>query len=295
MKLHAPRLRRAAGLGLALFLAACGGGGDASSEEVAAKVDNVDEESSIAATEQEIERFKAPADSVLTPQQVEAYMQTVLLQFDFLRKEAPALYERAQKMEERGKDGGVLSGFRNMAEGVGLLTQYGELVGGSFVRSARALKHNPAEMEWVRERMGEVGGYLLTKPMLEMGAQQAVAFRQQAEAMRGQPGIAEEQIQNMLQQADEMEKNAQDPDVARYILRNYEVLKRTRSNVTDPMWTAVSIAGGAQGLLGLGGLGNPNDTTAVRQMNEWRQVYTDAMANKVSPGMEAKPAEQGAN
>jgi hypothetical protein len=31
--------------------------------------------------------------------------------------------------------------------------QVGDLIGGSYVRSARSLGYNPAEMEWVRERM----------------------------------------------------------------------------------------------------------------------------------------------
>jgi hypothetical protein len=53
------------------------------------------------------------------------------------------------------------------------------------------------------------------------------------------------------------------------------------------MWTAVALVGGPAGLLGLNGLADPNDTTAQRQLTEWRRIYTDALANKVTPGLEA--------
>ncbi|HYJ80407.1 MAG TPA: hypothetical protein VEW03_12420, partial [Longimicrobiaceae bacterium] len=190
-------------------------------------------------------------------------------------------------------DGGMLSGLRNMADAGSLITQYGEMIGGSFVRSARSLGYNPAEMEWVRERMGEVSGYVMVKPMIEMSVQSARQMREQAESYRGQPGFSDEQIQQMIQSADEMEKSAREQQsVARSVARNYEVLHQARSNVTDPMWSTIGIAGGGMGLLSLSGLGNPQDSTAVRQLDEFRRVYTSAMENKVAPGMEnpAPPA-----
>src|SRR6202008_1617960 len=182
MKFASPRLRRsfgtiAAGLGIFL-LAACGGGGDAGGDASAGDPADrdpdapaavtgraaaspgdpadVDQDAPAAVTEREVASFRAPADSVLTPSQVEAYLKTRLLQFDLIRREAPALHERVARMEERGKDGGVLSGLRNMADAGSLMVRYTDLIGGSFVRSARSLGYNPAEMEWVRERMVEV-------------------------------------------------------------------------------------------------------------------------------------------
>ena len=70
----------------------------------------------------------------------------------------------------------------------------GDLVGGSFVRSARAVGQNPDEMEWVRERMTEVSGYLAARPMLEGIVQQTKTLKEQAESYRGQPGYTDEQI-----------------------------------------------------------------------------------------------------
>ncbi|MBW3609853.1 MAG: hypothetical protein KY463_16280, partial [Actinobacteria bacterium] len=103
-------------------------------------------------TEKEEASFTPPADSSLTPQQVEAYLTTSLLQFDLVRTEAGGM----QKMEERAKDGGVMAGLRNISDAAGMMDR----IGGSYVRSARTLKYNPAEMEYVRERMGEVGAFL---------------------------------------------------------------------------------------------------------------------------------------
>ena len=296
MKFHSPRLRRrfrvaTAGAAVLLF-AACGGGDDSSAADNTATAEDVDQDASATVTEQELAKFQAPADSVLTPQQVEAYIRTSLLQYDLIRKEAPALHARAQKMEERAKDGGALAGLRNMAEAGALLTQGADLIGGSFVRSARTLGHNPAEMEWVRERMGEVSGYLIARPMFEQQQQYVQTMRQQIEEARkgGEAsGYTAEMIQMMEQQANEMEKNAQNPDVARSVLRNHEVLKGFRGNVTDPMWLTIGIAGGTGGVWGLTGLADPADTSAQRKLDEFRTVYTDALANRVSQGMEATP------
>jgi ElaB/YqjD/DUF883 family membrane-anchored ribosome-binding protein len=187
-----------------------------------------------------------------------------------------------------------VAGLRNAADAGSLMVGFGDLIGGSYVRAARSQGHNPAEMEWVRERMGEVAGFLAMRPMLEASVTAAQAMRQQAEQYRGQPGFDDASINEMLKSADESERQAQEQlrGGTGAVARNLEVLHRARPNVTDHMWTAVSMAGGA-GLLGLTGLSDPADTTAVRQLTEWRQVFTDALANKVTPGMEAdkKPGD----
>lgn len=288
-------VRRASAAAL-LLLAACGGDGveERAGDTSEANVSEVDQKSSATATDRELASFQAPADSVLTPDQVNAFLRTSLLQFDLIRQESRKYHEQAAQMAARAeKDkGGAVSGFRNAMDGMQWLAGFGDLIGGSYTRAARSQGYNPAEMEWVRERMGEVSGYMMLRPMYENMGTQAQAIRQQAEQYRGQPGFDDASINEMLKSADEMEKSARESAASGAVARNLEVLHRARPNVTDHMWTAVSIATGA-GLLGLTGLSDPADTTAVRQLTEWRQVYTDALANKVTPGMEAdkKPGE----
>jgi len=280
--------RRTAAAGLLLLAAACGGGDAAEERSQAANAQQVDQESSATPTDRETAGFTAPADSVLTPQQVDAFLRTTLVQFDLIRQEAPQYHARMAEMEERGEKGGLINGLRNVADAGRLVTGFGDLVGGSYVRSARSLALNPAEMEWVRERMSEVSMALAMQPTYEAAAQQAVTLRQQAEQYRGQPGFDDAAIQQMLQSADAMEQTAREQmSTHRAVTRNLEVLRAARPNVTSHMWTAVALVGGPGGLLGLTGLADPNDSTAVRQMNEWRRIYTDALADQVTPGMEA--------
>ena len=289
-------VRRASAAAL-LLLAACGGDGveERARDTSEANVSEVDQKSEATATDRELAGFNAPSDSVLTPEQVNAFLRTSLLQFDLIRQESKKYHEQAAQMAARAeKDkGGAVSGFRNAVDATQWLAGFGDLIGGSYVRAARSQGYNPAEMEWVRERMGEVSGFLMMKPMYVAAASQATTMRQQAEQYRGQPGFDDASINEMPKSADEMEKQAKDQlSAAGAVSRNMEVLHRARPNVTDHMWGAVSIAGGI-GLLGLTGLSDPNDTTAARQLTEWRQVFTDALANKVTPGMEAdKPANE---
>ncbi|HEU0053771.1 MAG TPA: hypothetical protein VFQ39_11355, partial [Longimicrobium sp.] len=290
------RLQRSLGLGLVVLSAACGGGDhDGGGDQGAARPEEVDQSTSVTVTEKEQNAFTAPADSILTTAQVEAYLKTSLTQFDLIRSEAPRIHQKAQEMEKRAQNGGVLSGLRNAAEGLQTMAQAGDLIGGSYVRSARTLGYNPAEMEWVRERMGEVSGYLAMRPMMEAAVQQSRQLKEQAQQYRGQPGFTDEQVNQMIQQAEEMEKNAaEQQNIARAVQRNYEVLQKARPNVTDAMWTTVAFAGGAGGWAALTGLSDPADTSAQNKLNEFRTVYTDVLANRVSKGME-KNAETPAN
>lgn len=290
MQFNSPTLRRSLGLGLiAVSVGACnlkdkipGAGGDGG-----AAPSEVDQRSEGSVTESERTAFTPPADSSLTPQQVEAYLRTSLTQFDLIRSEAPKLHQQVAEMEERGKSGGLISGLRNAAEGIGAMSHWADLVGGSYVRSARTLKYNPAEMEYVRERMAAVSGYLMTKPMQDAGKQMAQQLRQQAEAMRGQAGVDQAQIDQMLQSAAEMEKSASESGVSPAIQQNLNTLKAARGNVTEAAWTQIGFAGGGMGLMALGGLGDPTDTATVRKLNEFRTLYTDALNNRVTPGTEA--------
>ncbi len=286
-----PRTVRRLSAAALLLLAACGG--DAVEERAkdtsAADVKEVDQKSEATATERELASFKAPADSVLTPEQVNAFLRTSLLQFDLIQQESGKYREQAARMAQRAEKNpdNAVSGMRNSMDAMQWLASFGDLAGGSYVRAARSQGYNPAEMEFVRERMMEVSGHLMMQPMMQQGLSTAQTFRQQAEQMRGQPGYGEEQIQEMLKNADEMEKQAREQmNPSGAVARNVEVLRRARPNVTDHMWITVSMASAA-GLLGLTGLADPNDTTAARTFAEFRQVYTDALANKVTPGMEA--------
>jgi hypothetical protein len=281
---------------LALALAACGGGGDESAE---AKPEDVDMSTPVAVTEEEINDFKAPADSVLTPAQVEAYLKTSLLQYDLIRKESVGIHSKVAEMEERAKDGGTLAGLRNMAAAGQTMYQVGDLIGGSYIRSARSLGYNPAEMEWVRERMGEVAGHLMMKPIYEQSVASAALMRTQAEELRtqmaaaGSAGFSEADVQQMLANADQAEAQAKEQMAAgRAVQANLAVLHRARPAVTDAMWGTVGFAGGAQGLIALSGLSDPNDTEAQKKLDEFRAVYQDALANRVSKGMENTPAAQ---
>jgi hypothetical protein len=289
MQFNSPRLRRSLGLGLiAIAVGACGfkdrvahrGAGN----DGGAAPEDVDQKSSVTVTDAEREAFKEPADSSLTPDQVDHYLRTSLTQFDLIRAEAPALHQQVAEMEKRGKDGGVLSGLRNAAEGINAMSHWADLIGGSYVRSARSLHYNPAEMEYVRERMAALSGYYMTAQVGTMSQ----ALRQQAEALKGQPN-SEESVRQLLQQADEMDKAAA-PSPA--IQQNLNALKQARPNVTPAMWQQIGFAGGGMGLLALSGLGDPADTATTRKLNEFRTVYTDALNNRVSAGLEEKPAGQ---
>lgn len=290
MRFNSPMLRRSLGLGLiAVSVGACnlkdkipGAGGDGGSAP-----SEVDQRSEAGVTDAERSAFTPPADSSLTPRQVEAYLRTSLTQFDLIRSEAPKLHQQVGEMEEREKSGGLISGLRNAAEGIGAMSHWADLVGGSYVRSARTLKFNPAEMEYVRERMAAVSGYLMTKPMQDAGRQMAQQMRQQAEAMRGQAGVEQAQIDQMLQSAAEMEKSSAESGASPAIQQNLNTLKQARGNVTEAAWTQIGFAGGGMGLLALSGLGDPTDTTTMRKLNEFRALYTDALNNRVTPGTEA--------
>ena len=280
-------VRRATAAGLLLVAAACGAA-DAEELSQTANAENVDQGTSATITEREQGSFTPPADGVLTPRQVDALLRTTLVQFDLIRQEAPRYHQKLAQMEERGEQGGLIAGLRNAVDAGGVLVGFGDMVSGSFVRSARSQGVNPAEMEWVRLQMAEVTAHLATRSFHQGLVEQARAMRAQAEQYRGQPGFSDEQVDEMIRNAEESERQARAQLKATgSVARNVEVLRRAKPNVTDHMWAAVALAGGAGGLVGLSGLATPNDTTAQRQMNEWRRIYTDALANQVTPGLEA--------
>ncbi|HYW13863.1 MAG TPA: hypothetical protein VE871_18010 [Longimicrobium sp.] len=285
-----PRIRsarRATSAGLLLLAAACGG--DVPEElSQTANAEGVDQASSASITEREQADFSPPADGVLTTRQVDALLRTTLVQFDLIRQEAPRYHQKLAQMEERGAQGGLIAGLRSAVDAGGVVLGFGDMVSGSFVRSARSQGVNPAEMEWVRGQMVEVSAHFAMRAVHQERVDQARAMRAQAEQYRGQPGFSDEQVREMIRNAEQSERDAREQMKATgTVARNLEVLRRAKPNVTPHMWGAVTLAGGAGGLAGLSGLATPNDTTAQRQMDEWRRIYTDALANQVTPGLEA--------
>jgi len=282
-----PSIRRATSAGLLLLAAACGG--DVPEElSQTANAEAVDQASSATITEREEAGFTPPSDGVLTPRQVDALLRTTLVQFDLIRQEAPRFHQKLAQMEERGAQGGIIAGLRNAVDAGGVMVGFGDMVAGSFVRSARSQGMNPAEMEWVRGQMAEVTAHFALRAVHQERVEQARAMRAQAEQYRGQSGFTDEQVREMIRNAEQSERDAREQMKATgTVARNLEVLRRAKPNVTPHMWGAVALAGGAGGLVGLSGLATPNDTTAQRQMNEWRRIYTDALANQVTPGLEA--------
>lgn len=272
-----------------LFMSGCGGGSD----EINATPEDVDESTPVEITEDEYAAFEAPADSVLMDEQVEQYLKTSLLQFDLIREHSTRIHERVARMEQRDQEGGTFAGLRNMMDAGRTVMEFGNVVGGSFIRSARTLGYNPAEMEWVRDRMSETAAYLAYAPVREGMRQGALETRASIEAMRDEMeaggasnGYSQEDLDATLQQMDEAEQ-AFDTEPAGAVARNMEVLHRARPNVTDEMWTAVGLSTGAMGLMGFSGLADPNDEEAQAKLDEFRTLYTDALENRVTPGMEA--------
>jgi hypothetical protein len=284
-----PHLLRLTALPLLFAIAACGG----RSDDVDATPEDVDESAEAVITEREYAAFTAPRDSVLTVAQVEAYLKTSLLQFDLVRKHSERLHARVQEMEKRAERGGTIAGLRNLVDAGRTIGEFGDLIGGSYIRSARTLGHNPAEMEWVRERMAEVGMQMAVMPMQEAARQSAEEMRTHAEQLRQQlaasgnaAGFTQAEIDGMLAAANEVEANTQEMQGSPSVQANIAVLRRAKPAVTDPMWSAIGMTSGAAGLMAWGHLSNPQDTEIQQKLDEYRRLFTDALANQVTPGME---------
>lgn len=285
-------LRRLAALALLpVAAAACGGDSDS---EMSATPDDVDTSSEATITDRERAAFEAPANGQLTEEQVTNYLKVSLLQFDLVRKESQGMHDRLAKMEERQESGGIIAGIRNAADAGRLVMNAADVLGGSYVRSARTLGMNPAEMEWVSEQMGEAAGYFAAEQMREMSMASVEQVREEARELERRRAAGEEvylsddDVKQMLAQADEMQREFE-ANVDEAARSNADVLRRARPNVTDEMWMQLGWHGG--GLYAWAGLSNPQDTTAQRQLDDYRRIFEDALANRVSAGMEADAAE----
>lgn len=255
---HHSRLRRGSVVLLLLALAACSRdrGRPSDSGELSAR---------------ERAAFAAPADSALTVEQVDQYLRTSVAQFELLRAEAPAMRERlAAARQERAQQPPASSprGARRKTP----QALWGDFVDGTFVRAARELGYRPAELLYVRGRVAAAGGQLLATGMHASRDQAAALFRQQADAMRGAPGVSQQQIDAMLRAADQAERQAAAPVRAK-VSQNLDVLRRARG-VPDATWGRIAaVAGGAE----TGELGTLPQTEAEARLDQLRVLYLGAL------------------
>jgi hypothetical protein len=248
---------------LALAASACFRDRDADSPEISAA---------------ERAAFAAPADSTLTPDQVERYLRTMLAQFDLLAAEAPAMRRRIQ------------SGELGQGEQPGApMKRWSDFLTATYVRAARRADASPAEMEYVGERMKQVSGYLAARQAQASGPQMAALLRQQAAAMRGSPGVSTEHVDEMLRSADDAERQTAQPPPPS-VAQNLDVLHTTHGNVTDEMWIRITRVSGGVGLMALGDMADTTVSGPIAQIRDLRELYTQALENRAPPTGRNAPA-----
>jgi hypothetical protein len=227
-------------------------------------------------TASELAAFKAPADSSLTVKQVDEYLRTTLAQLELMRKEGPA--ERARlatiRRERTQPPESATPPRRKSRQAL-----WGDFVDAAFIRSARKLRFAPAELLYVRHRLSAVSGHLLTGEMHASKDDAAALFRQQAEAMRGAPGVSQAQVDAMLKAADQAERQTARPADPR-LVRNLEVLRRARAALGDAAWGR--IAGVAAGME-MSDLGEVPEAEFVRRIDELHQLHLHALENRAPP------------
>jgi hypothetical protein len=217
--------------------------------------------------------FQAPADTSVSVDEVEMYLRTALTQIDLLRAEAPAAHARvAAARRARAAEGSPHPGTRRSPSPEAV---WGDFVDETFVRAARKQGYNPAELWYVRDGISSVGGYLLASRMHASKDQAASLFRQQAEAMRGMPGVTPAQIETMLRAAEQAERQTEAP-VPAHVTRNVATLRRARA-LTPATWGR--IAGFAAGA-GLSDLGALPEADAARRLDELEKLHRAALENR---------------
>lgn len=222
--------------------------------------------------------FQAPADSSLTPEQVDRYLRTALGQFDILRAEAPATRKQLAAMRRDSKP--AVSAPPGAKRPKSQQALWGDFVDATYVRAARKLGYNPAELWYVRHRISAAGGHLLAGEMQGSKSQAASLFRQQAEAMRGAPGVTQAQIDAMLKAAAQAEGQEPVRAVPPRLAQNVEALRRARGEISDAAWGRV--AGVAAGV-GVTDLGRIPDGQIGRKLDELTTLYQAALANREPP------------
>lgn len=221
--------------------------------------------------------FSAPADSSLTPQQVDRYLRTTVQQLERLRAEGPAVRERL--VAAPGPPAQAQPGQPPAPRPKSRQALWGDFVDAAFVRAARKLGYNPAELWFVRARMSAVSGHLLAAEAQASSGQAAALFRQQAESMRGIPGVTPAQIDAMLQAAERAEQQQTRPTPPR-VAQNLEALARARGNLSESAWRR--IAGVASGI-GVSDLGVLPQPQAEARIDRFLDLYRHAVENREPP------------
>jgi hypothetical protein len=244
-------------------------------------------------TPAEVADFQVPSDGVLTESQITGYLRTSLLQFDLVREGSGRLARGMETMQQRESWGRALAQLQNRITATQTPLETAELVGDSFVRSARTLGYNPVEMEWVREQMAEISATLMMSSLQDGAARAASELREQVRSIQDQqpggppPDGTAEYLRQLLATADEIEAASHQgggPSPA----RDVQALRRARPAVTDEMWVAIGFAGGASGLMALTGWSDPGNTEIQAHLDEWRRLFADALENRASPALIAR-------
>lgn len=187
----------------------------------------------------------------------------MLAQFELVKAEAPALRARIEAAEGAGDPA---------------MKRWSDFLASAYVRAARRAGANPAEMEFVGERMQAVGRYLATRESQASGPKLAAVLREQAEGMRGQPAM-QGQVEMLLRSAEQAERQTVAPPPPR-LQQNLEVLTRERRNVTDAMWGRIAQVSGGVGLMALGGMADTTSAGVVAQLDELGAVFQAALENR---------------
>lgn len=224
--------------------------------------------------------FTAPADSTLTAEQVERYLRTMVAQFELIAAEAPSMRRQIAAGEDSAQ--AAQAGARRDSP----TKRWSDFLAATYVRAARRADANPAEMEYVGDRMRQVSGYLSARQAQASGGQMAELLRQQAEALRTHPDVPPEQIRQMLQAAEASERQTVQP-APPSLQQNLDVLRRTRGNVTDAMWLRIAGVSGGVGLMALGDMADTTASGAVARLAELRELYTHALENRAFPPADA--------
>jgi hypothetical protein len=233
----------------------------------------VDESGEISEAEQAA--FTAPADSSLTDAQVDRYLRTMLAQIELVQAEAPAA---AREMTSAAAPMDTLTG-KPMTR----MARWSRFLEATHVRAARRAESNPAEMDFVAARLRAVGGYLSARQAQSGSAQAAAMFRDQAESMKGRPGVTQAQIDQLLQAAAQAEQQTPQAAPPR-VQHNLQTLRSARPGITDAMWIQLASASGGEGLMTLGDLGDTTNVATTQRLSQLRDLYERAIENAAEPG-----------
>jgi len=222
--------------------------------------------------EEERAAFTAPADSSLAADQVDRYLRATLAQLDLIEAERAPVQDSMAKLRE-ARRAAARSGAPRPRAPVAI---WSDFVDATYIRSARELGYNPAELWFVRGRLAAVSGHLMAQQAHAGRHQAAALLRQQAELLRGQPGVPPEQIDAMLRGAEETE-NAAPPPTSPRVLQNLETLRQARSGLSDSAWVRIgSVAAGSE-VTTLGGM---PDAELTRKLEELRELCRAAVENQ---------------